>query len=252
MGRPRTTTDDEILDAAARVVTRSGPARLTLAGVAGEAGLAAATLVQRFGSKRGLLLALAGRGAAGVAGPFEAAAAAHRSPLQALRAALEAMAAFASTPEELANHLALFEMDLRDPDFHRLALGHAAAMLDRARSLLDAAVAAGELEPCDTARLARAVQVTFNGSLLTWAVHRQGRVQEWVADDMAFLLPLPDLAAHDAVQTLRSAARSGRGAARTQAPAVGPNRSTRMAAAGTPAPSSSSVAASAKPVDPQT
>ena len=56
------------------------------------------------------------------------------------------------------------------------------------RSLLDAALEAGELDPCDTARLARAVQVAFNGSLITRAVFREGQVQEWVADDLDDLL----------------------------------------------------------------
>lgn len=189
MGRNRTTSDEEILTAAARVVTRLGPGRLTLAEVAGEVGLAPATLVQRFGSKRGLLLALATRGAAGVAEPFDRARrAGPASPLQALMAALTSMAAFVSTPEALANHLAMFQIDLQDPDFHRLALAHARGMQDQIRALLDEAVAAGELEPADTARLARAVQVTYNGSLTTWAVHREGRVQDWLADDLRFLL----------------------------------------------------------------
>jgi len=39
-----------------------GPAKLTLARVAKAAGLSPATLVQRFGSKRALLLALAKSG----------------------------------------------------------------------------------------------------------------------------------------------------------------------------------------------
>ncbi|MDQ3742446.1 MAG: TetR/AcrR family transcriptional regulator, partial [Actinomycetota bacterium] len=63
MPRPKTVEDDAVLDAALRVVDRAGPAGLTLAAVAEEVGLAPATLVQRFASKRGLLLALAGRGA---------------------------------------------------------------------------------------------------------------------------------------------------------------------------------------------
>ncbi|MCA1563440.1 MAG: TetR/AcrR family transcriptional regulator, partial [Acidobacteria bacterium] len=42
--------------AAIQVMARLGPVRLTLADVAREIGLSPATLVQRFGSKRGLLL----------------------------------------------------------------------------------------------------------------------------------------------------------------------------------------------------
>ncbi|MGY5106972.1 helix-turn-helix domain-containing protein, partial [Streptomyces sp. 900105245] len=48
-----------ILRAAADVIGRVGPVGLTLAVVAREVGLVPGTLVQRFGSKRGLLLALA-------------------------------------------------------------------------------------------------------------------------------------------------------------------------------------------------
>jgi AcrR family transcriptional regulator len=60
--RPRATSDSAILSAAHRAVTRVGPMRLTLADVAREAGVSPATLVQRFGSKRGLLLALVAAG----------------------------------------------------------------------------------------------------------------------------------------------------------------------------------------------
>jgi AcrR family transcriptional regulator len=59
LSRPRTISDADILAAAARVIGEVGPARLTLALVAQAAGLSAATLVQRFGSRRSLLLHLA-------------------------------------------------------------------------------------------------------------------------------------------------------------------------------------------------
>ena len=67
MPRPKTVDDTAVLDAAMRVVDRAGPGGLTLGAVAGEVGLSPATLVQRFTSKRGLLLALARRGAGGAA-----------------------------------------------------------------------------------------------------------------------------------------------------------------------------------------
>ncbi|HXA62933.1 MAG TPA: helix-turn-helix domain-containing protein [Streptosporangiaceae bacterium] len=53
-GLPRTVDDATIPRATAEVIGRAGLAGLTLAAVAREAGLSAATLVQRFGSKRGL------------------------------------------------------------------------------------------------------------------------------------------------------------------------------------------------------
>src|SRR5262245_3308636 len=118
--RPRSASDTEILEAAGRAIARLGPARLTLADVAKEVGLSPATLVQRFGSKRGLLLALARAGAGEVDDCFAAVRAAHPSPLEALVAAATAMTQHTQAPEEMANHLAFLQIDLCDPDFHRL------------------------------------------------------------------------------------------------------------------------------------
>jgi hypothetical protein len=49
-------------------------------------------------------------------------------------------------------------------------------------------VATGELLHCDTGALARLIQNTYNGSLLGWAIYRQGSVARWVRDDLELLL----------------------------------------------------------------
>ena len=188
MPRPKTHDDDAVLDAAGRVIARAGPAGLTLAAVGEEVGLSAATLVQRFASKRGLLLAVARRGAADGGAPLREAARRSRSPLRALQNGLVRMSAFVSSPESMANQLAFLQIDLADPEFHALAHAHAVAVRDEIAVLLDAAVAADELAPCDTKRLAQAVQTTFNGALITWAIHRRGRVDGWVRRELETLL----------------------------------------------------------------
>jgi AcrR family transcriptional regulator len=186
--RPRQTSDNAILEATSRAIARHGPARLTLAHVAAEIGVAPATLVQRFGSKRGLLLALARTGTASTAQQYAALRAAHPSPLAALFAVGECMAGMAPTPEALANHLAFLHIDLTDPDFHRLALEQARASQGEVQSLLDAAVEAGELIPCDTDRLARVVQAVLGGGLLAWAILREGTAAAWLREDLETLL----------------------------------------------------------------
>jgi AcrR family transcriptional regulator len=186
--RPRSTSDADLLMAAARVVSRIGPSRLTLADVAGEAGVSPATLVQRFGSKRGLLLALVRLAPDTVAEEFAKLRAAHPSPLAALRATADCVAGMAATPGELANHLAFLVMDLTDPDFHRPALEHARAFVAELKALLDDAVAGGELKRCETAGLARLVQELINGALVTWAIFREGTAQQWVRLDLEALL----------------------------------------------------------------
>src|SRR5688500_14455784 len=103
--RPRTVSDADILGAAYRAMSRVGPTRLTLAAIAREAGLAPATLVQRFGSKRALLLALSSGAAEFVDECFAAVRAEHPSPLDALVAAATFMTQHTTTPQEMANHL---------------------------------------------------------------------------------------------------------------------------------------------------
>jgi AcrR family transcriptional regulator len=199
MPRPRTTSDETILDAVSRVISRVGPGTMTLADVAEDAGHSPAGLVQRFGSKRGLLLALARQRAAGVHAEFAHGRESYPSPTDALMETLAGMTHHADTPEALSHHLAFALMDLHDPDFHRAAFDHARVMLDEIGAALYAMVAAGELLPCDTAGVARTVQTAYNGALVTWAVYRQGTLAEWVRGEVEAVLEpwLPPLAEDD-------------------------------------------------------
>lgn len=186
--RQRTVSDASILAATARMISRVGPVRLTLADVGGEVGLAPATLLQRFGSKRGLMLALAERSVESVEGWFAELRAELTSPLDAVIAAASDIAAHARTPEEVANDLAFFQIDLSDPDFRRLTLEHSRRVRAGYRGLLEEAIACGDLRPCDPTALASALQAVSGGSLLNWAVHRDGPATAWVRADLETLI----------------------------------------------------------------
>jgi AcrR family transcriptional regulator len=178
MARTRSVDDERILEAAAEAIGQRGPADLTLAAVGGKVGLSPATLLQRFGSKRELLLRLAETGPRWAEEKFMEASARYASPLKALAAALKAMTAGVATPESMANNLAFLQTDLQDPDFHSLALAHARAFRRGIEALLEGAAAAGELAPdTDTRRLAEVVESVYNGALITWAIHRKGKVE---------------------------------------------------------------------------
>jgi AcrR family transcriptional regulator len=185
--RPKATSDADLLAATYRVVSRLGP-NLTLGDVAKEAGVSPATLVQRFGSKRGLLLAFAASGPEGLASEFDRNRAAHRSALGVVYGVAECMAAMAVSPQTLSNSLAFLQMDLVDPDFHKHALAHSKAMHAEIKRLLDDAVTEGSLQRCDTGRLARAVQGLIGGSLLQWAIDRDGKAADRLREDLDSLL----------------------------------------------------------------
>ena len=186
--RPRETSDEEILAATARVMQRRSPTQLTLADVAKEAGVVPATLIQRFGTKRGLLLTLCGTAPGGVADQFAGARARYESPLKALIELYADCASFAPTPEAMANGLAWLQNDLTDPDFHAITLAQFRAIRDETKRMLDEAVATGELRNCDTAELARLIQHLNGGAMLAWAVYRQGSVSSWVRRELEALL----------------------------------------------------------------
>ena len=186
--RPRQTSDEDILAATARVMQRRSPTQLTLADVAKEAGVVPATLIQRFGTKRGLLLAMCRTAPDSVPQQFAAARTKHKSPLTALIELYAECTAFAPTPEAIANGLAYLQIDLTDPEFHAITLAQFLAIREETRKLLDEAVAARELRKCDTAQLARLIQHVNCGAMLSWAVYQEGSVASWVRRELQSLL----------------------------------------------------------------
>ena len=197
MPRPRTVSDEAILACAARVVGEVGPARLTLALVARAAGLAPPSLVQRFGSKRQLLLALARTAGDDAERALARARAGQRaeSPLAVLRRYLLGFAQLARTPDELANHLAFLQMDLTDPEFRGVTATQMRRQDEVVEELLREAIAAGEIAATDAPALARALVTAVNGSLLRWAIFRKGDVRRWLRRDVDYLLTDPRLTA---------------------------------------------------------
>lgn len=189
MGRPRGVEDAVILRAAAQVMGRVGPAGLTLAAVAREVGLVPATLVQRFGSKHGLLLALADRSekdASEMAGRVRQS---HDSALGALAALTVESAAGMATPESFANHLAFLCMDLGDPQLYERALAIHRTQKRAIEELLTEAAGAGELRAgTDAAALARTVQAIIAGAGLTWALEREGTLEQRLRQELDVVL----------------------------------------------------------------
>lgn len=186
--RPRETSDAEILAALARVMQRRSPVELTLADVAKEAGVVPATIIQRFGTKRELLLANCKAWTADVSGQFAAARTKYGSPLRTLIELFVEFSGFAATPESMANFLAYLQIDLSDPEFRAVLLQQFMAMREETKKLLDDAIAARELKACDSGELARLVQQVNSGAMLDWAVYRKGPLGAWIRRALQALL----------------------------------------------------------------
>ncbi|MGW0686888.1 TetR/AcrR family transcriptional regulator [Streptomyces sp. NPDC002754] len=189
MARPRGVEDEVILRAAVEVMGRGGPAGLTLAAVAREVGIVPGTLVQRFGSKRGLLLALAERSESSARARADRVRRSHTSALRTLVALTVESAAVMATPERFANHLAFLCMDLGDPQLYESALAVHRTQLGLIEELLTEAAGTGELRAAtDTAALARTIRAITAGAGLTWALEREGGLEQRLRQELDAVL----------------------------------------------------------------
>ena len=187
--RPRKVSDDEVFAATYRAITRLSPSELTLAAIASEAGVTAGALVQRFGSKRDLLLALSGRYSSGTAEMFAGLRQSASSPLAALRAYGACMSQMAVSPAALARSLSYLQIDLTDPDFRKHLQVQARATRAELQTLIGAAVGARELSPqTNPKRLARLIEAVLAGSMMAWAHYQEGTAERWMREDLEAVL----------------------------------------------------------------
>jgi AcrR family transcriptional regulator len=183
--RRRKAEDADVFAALVRVMHRRGPAELTLREIAAEAGVTAGALVQRFGSKRAMLLAharyAAATGDVGVTVPRPRTS----SPLEALRSVTAMYAQLADSPRAAVRNLAYLLNDLADPALRRHLLRLSRAARVWYEELLTDAVAARELRAdTDVRPLARLIEVTLRGSLLSWTLYREGSAADWLREDL--------------------------------------------------------------------
>lgn len=189
MARRKVLSDAQVIAASARALLRVGPSELTLAEIGRETGLSPATLLQRFGSKNGLLLEVAKTSAREARAPFEAARRKNRSPLSALRAALISTQRQLRTRQAIANSVGMLLIDLSDEAMRAQAVLHARATEQAICELLDEAVTQGELSSGDTHQLALSVQAAWNGAIIQWALRGQGAFAPFLMQVLAPLLP---------------------------------------------------------------
>ena len=189
MARPRLVSDDVILDATREVLAELGPVKLTLAAVGSRVGLAPPTLMQRFGSKRGLLLASAARSPVMVRRLAELVAGRNTSPLATLRDFALSAVAHIEHREQLGNGLGFVQLDVADPEFRQHALAHSAAIVETCDRFYRAAVEAGELRAdTDVPALARHTLVCFDGALQVWAVNGWGSLTEFLGEQLDLMI----------------------------------------------------------------
>jgi AcrR family transcriptional regulator len=176
MPRPKVISDEAILVEVLHLVQRIGPERFTLAAAGKQTGLSPSTLVQRFGSKRALLLAAdrwaVERWVAGMDAVPET-----RSALGRLVAGIMYTVDPRMTGEEMANSVSLLQIGLADSEFHASTKDGAVRLRAKILERLREAAANAELKPdVDLDGLAELIEITYHGAMIRWAIHRDGHL----------------------------------------------------------------------------
>ncbi|MBM7770959.1 AcrR family transcriptional regulator [Actinokineospora baliensis] len=186
MARPKTISDQRVLDAAHRVIGRVGPG-FTLAQVAEEAQVSVGTVATRFGSKDRLVRAVFDNATAEVAVTMRTVAEAHADPVAALRAAAVGTFLSLGDASTAANHLGQLGHDLIDP----VLRGKLATHFEVIRAELARAFdrAAGQLPGAPRAEVAVRVLLSLvNGVSIDWSVRPHGTLADRLGEDVDAVL----------------------------------------------------------------
>lgn len=178
-------SDESIVMATLGLVAKHGT-DLTLAQVGAQVGLSAATVMQRFGSKRALMLEAAKSWGHAPEKVFD------RGGLVGddLPAGMAELAGLMTTPEQVANVTACLHIDLADPEFRVIIESEMQRQRGLVQRELDRGIAKDEIKPCDTAVVSRQLQVVGLGALQSWSIEPTGELCDWVEQCLtAALLP---------------------------------------------------------------
>ncbi|GLW92186.1 TetR/AcrR family transcriptional regulator [Actinokineospora globicatena] len=186
MPRPRTITDQRLLDAAHVVIGRCGPG-FTLAQVAAEAGVSVGTVATRFGSKDQLVRAVFDHATAEVARTMRAMAEAEVDPVAGLRAAAVGTFLSLGSADTAANHLGQLGHDLIDPVLRAKLGTHFEVMRAELARAFDRAATAlpGAPEPEIAVRVLLSL---VNGVSIDWSVRPHGTLADRLAADVTAVL----------------------------------------------------------------
>ncbi len=172
MARTKTISDEAVLAAAAAVMFARGPNEFTLGDVAKAAGIAPATLVQRFGDKHGLIVAAIEQDNR----TFERFLA-ELPPGVGAEAVIDVFARMfegvVADADRFADQLLWLRQDMRDPDLNRLARDRFAAM----RAAVAQRMPPLPIPAEDAAEL---VEAQWQGVLVQWGIFREGSLAAFV------------------------------------------------------------------------
>jgi len=183
MPRPKSQSDEQVLDAALTLVHSSGVDCLTFAALADRCGLSPATLVQRFGTKPALIQrTLLHAWDKLQARTLQLASSLPSTPDGAVELLL-GLSRHDSDVDAYAEGLLILREDLRDPVLRRRGVAWEAALTS----------AIGECfasVPGAPSGIAFALAAHWQGALTWWAFGARGRLDDYLAESLRTLISM--------------------------------------------------------------
>jgi AcrR family transcriptional regulator len=177
MPRPKTLSDADVLKVAHRLIHEDGPEALTFARMAGACGLSAATLVQRFKSKAGLIRSTLLQAWDGLdEKTARLAATMPKTPAGAIRLLVGLSRNYGGI-ESYANGLLVLREDIRDPQLRARGAAWKRAL---SRALDDCFAGVPHAPP----GIGLLMATQWQGSLLWWSFDPRGKVERYVEDSL--------------------------------------------------------------------
>ena len=179
MPRPKSLPDQAVLESALILMREHGPDALSFGTLAKATGLSGATLVQRFGSKPGLIKAATSHAWDQLDRATADAIAAAPFGAEGVVALLVALSGYGDI-ETYADNLLILREDLRDPDLRARGRAWHALLMEAIRARL----------PDHGESVAAAILDQWQGSLLWWSFDPEEKVEHHVERRLRSLLAL--------------------------------------------------------------
>ena len=179
MPRKRTISDEALLDAALQLARSHGPDALTFAALAAESGLAAATIVQRFGTKAALVRAAMSRAWDRLDQATAAAdAAAPLGPTGVVDLLVRLSGQY--DPTDFADQLLLLREDLRDP----VLRGRGKVWIETVSAAIERRLVGRSRDRSRVAGLGMLVVAQWQGTLTVWGFRRHAPLPDAIRSSL--------------------------------------------------------------------
>lgn len=179
MPRPKSLSDEAVLEAALTLMRQHGPDALSFGTLAKATGLSGATLVQRFGSKQALIRAATSHAWDQLDRATSEAVASAPGGAEGVVTLLIALSGYGDI-ETYADNLLILREDLRDPDLRARGQAWHAVLVE----------AIGARLPHHGEGFATIILDQWQGSLLWWSFDPKEKVEHHVERRLRSLLAL--------------------------------------------------------------